>query len=123
MSPRGGSTRLDGGQPAAPLPEPVTVGRCEQPAFSTAGQQDRPSLTTPAPGAKSRFAIFSTALSRKPSTTLGRRRSGLRSAVVSMAATIGVLPAAPSGPQARPARQEAPKPGVAVARAGRVAGE
>src|SRR3954453_22791544 len=83
MSPRAVSTRLDGVQPAARLPEPVTVGRREQPAFSTPGQQDRPSLTTPAPGARSRFAILSTSFSRKPLTTLGRSRSGLRSAVVS----------------------------------------
>src|SRR5689334_5482217 len=88
-------THLNGVQFAARLPEPVTIGRCEQPAFSTAGQQDRPSLTTSVPGAKSRLASFSTSLLRKPLTTLNRSRLGLRSAVVSTAATIGVLPAAP----------------------------
>src|SRR3954454_7349330 len=88
-------THLNGAQPAARLPEPVTIGKCEHPAFATAGQQDRPSLTTLAPGAKSRLASFSTSFLRKPLTPLRRSRLGLRSAVVSTAATIGVLPAAP----------------------------
>src|SRR4051795_1985614 len=95
MLPRVVLTQRNGVQPAARLPEPVTIGRCEHPAFSTAGQQDRPSLTTLLPGAKSRLATFSTSLLRKPFTTLSRSRLGLRSAVVSTAATIGVLPAAP----------------------------
>src|SRR5919199_3538552 len=88
-------THLNGVQLAALLPEPVTIGKCWQPAFSTAGQQDRPSLTMLLPGAKSRLAIFSTSFLRKPLTTLSRSRFGLRSGVVSTAATIGVLPAAP----------------------------
>src|SRR3954464_14352251 len=88
-------THRNGLQVAARLPEPVTIGRCEHPAFSTPGQQDRPSLTTVAPGAKSRLASFSTSRLRKPLTTLSRSRLGFLSAVVSTAATIGVLPAAP----------------------------
>src|SRR5690349_13296192 len=88
-------THLNGVQFAARLPEPVTIGRCEQPAFSTAGQQDSPSLITVLPLAKSRLASLSTSFLRKPLTTLNRSRFGLRSAVVSTAATIGVLPAAP----------------------------
>src|SRR5918997_1377046 len=88
-------THRNGAQLAARLPAPVTIGKCEQPAFSTAGQQDRPSVTTLAPGAKSRFASFSTSFLRKPLTTVSRRRLGLRSGVVSTAATTGVLPAAP----------------------------
>jgi hypothetical protein len=66
-----------------------------QPAFSTAGQQDRPSLITLVPGARSRLATFSTSFLRKPFTTVSRSRRGLRSAVVSTAAMTGVLPAAP----------------------------
>src|SRR3954462_9232061 len=65
-------THRNGVQPAARLPAPVTIGKCWQPAFSTAGQQDRPSLTTFVPGAKSRLASFSTSRLRKPSTTLSR---------------------------------------------------
>src|SRR3954447_22518354 len=95
MLPRQVLTHLNGAQPAARLPEPVTIGKCEHPAFPTAGQQDRPSLTTVVPGAKSRLASFSTSFLRKPSTTLSRSRFGFLSGVVSTAATIGVLPAAP----------------------------
>src|ERR687884_980933 len=88
-------THRNGVQPAARLPEPVTIGKCRQPAFSTADRQDRPSLTTLLPGANSRLAIFSTSFLRKPLTTLSRSRFGLLSGVVSTAATIGVFPAAP----------------------------
>src|ERR671939_492141 len=95
MSPSLVLTHRNGVQPAALLPLPVTIGKCWQPAFSTAGQQDRPSLTTLLPGSKSRLASLSTSFLRKPLTTLSRKRLGLRSGVVSTAATIGVLPAAP----------------------------
>src|SRR3954469_13238102 len=88
-------THRNGVQRAARLPEPVTIGKCWHPAFSTAGQHDRPSLTTLLPGSKSRLAILSTSRLRKPLTTLSRNRFGLRSGVVSTAATIGTLPAAP----------------------------
>src|SRR3954468_1097516 len=88
-------THRNGLQVAARLPEPVTIGRCEHPAFPTAGQQDGPSLTTVAPGSIAALASFSTSRLRKPSTTVSRSRLGLRSAVVSTAATMGVLPAAP----------------------------
>src|ERR687883_626818 len=88
-------TQRNGVQPAARLPAPVAIGKCSQPAFSTADQQDRPSLTTLLPGAKSRLASFSTSFLRKPLTTLSRKRRGLRSGVVSTAATTGVLPEAP----------------------------
>ena len=90
-----GIDHLNGAPLAARLPEPVAIGKCWQPAFSTVGQQDRPSLTTLLPAAKSRSASRSTSFLRKPLTTLSRSRLGLRSAVVSTAATIGVLPAAP----------------------------
>jgi hypothetical protein len=53
----------------------VTIGRCEPPAFATAGQQDRPSLTTLLPGAKSRLASSSASL-RKPLTTVSPSRLG-----------------------------------------------
>src|SRR6195952_1817809 len=96
MFPRQVLTHRNGVQLAARLPDPVTMGTCEQPAFATAGQQDRPSLTTVVPAARSRLAILSTSFLRKPFTTLRRSRLGLRSAVVSTAATIGVFPAAPS---------------------------
>src|SRR5919206_66047 len=95
MLPRHVLTHRNGVHVAARLPEPVTIGKCWQPAFSTAGQHDRPSLTTLVPGAKSRLASLSTSRLRKPFTTLSRSLLGLRSAVVSTAATIGVLPAAP----------------------------
>src|SRR3712207_2702097 len=95
MLPRVVFTHRNGVQRAAGLPEPVALGRCVQPAFSTAGQQDRPSLTTVLPAARSRLASFSTSFLRKPLTTLSLRRLGLRSGVVSTAATTGVLPAAP----------------------------
>src|SRR3954449_9111753 len=95
MLPSAVLTQRNGVQLAAFLPEPVTIGRCEQPAFSTAGQQDSPSLTTVAPGSMAALASFSTSLFRKPLTTLSRSRLGFLSAVVSTAATIGVLPAAP----------------------------
>src|ERR671928_223988 len=88
-------THRNGLQLAARLPEPVTIGRCEQPAFSTAGQQDSPSLTTVLPGSMAALASFSTSRLRKPLTTVSRSRLGFLSAVVSTAATTGVLPAAP----------------------------
>src|SRR3954470_1065525 len=88
-------THRNGAHVAACRPEPVTIGKWQQPAFATAGQQDRPSLTTLLPGARSRLASFSISFLRKPLTTVSRSRRGLRSAVVSTAATIGVLPAAP----------------------------
>src|SRR5262245_66616313 len=88
MLPRQVLTHLNGAQLAARLPEPVAIGKCWQPAFSTAGQQDRPSLTTLLPAAKSRSASRATSFLRKPLTTLSRSRLGLRSAVVSTAATV-----------------------------------
>src|SRR5688572_6386776 len=101
------STQRNGAQLAARLPEPVTIGRCAQPAPSTAGQQESPSLATLLPGAKSRWASFSTSFLREPLTTVSLSRRGLRSAVVSTAATTGVLPAAPrprSPPERSPPR-------------------
>src|SRR5919199_3089642 len=88
-------THRNGLQVAARLPEPVAIDRCEQPAFSTAGQQDRPSLTTLLPGSIAALASFPTSRLRKPLTTVRRSRLGFLSAVVSTAATIGVLPAVP----------------------------
>src|SRR3954451_17907948 len=75
-------THLNGVQFAALLPAPVAIGRCEHPAFPTAGQQDRPSLTTVAPGSIAALASFSTSRLRKPLTTVRRSRLGLLSAVV-----------------------------------------
>src|SRR3954452_21520016 len=69
-------THLNGVQFAARLPAPVAIGKCWHPAFSTAGQQDRPALTTLLPGAKSRLAGFATSRLRKPLTTVSRRRLG-----------------------------------------------
>src|SRR4249919_1355906 len=76
MLPRQVLTHLNGAQLAARLPEPVAIGKCWQPAFSAAGQQDRPSLTTLLPAAKSRSASRSTSFLRKPLTTLSRSRLG-----------------------------------------------
>src|SRR5918997_3296067 len=95
MLPRQVLTQRNGAQFAARLPAPVAIGKCVQPAASTAGQHDRPSLTTLLPAAKSRLASFSTSFLRKPLTTVSLSRRGRLSAVVSTAATIGVLPAAP----------------------------
>src|SRR4051812_50215555 len=95
MLPRQVLTHLNGAQLAARLPEPVAIGKCWQPAFSAAGEQDRPSLTTLLPAAKARSASRSNSFLRKPLTTLSRNRLGLRPAVVSAAATTGGLPAAP----------------------------
>src|SRR5947209_10602283 len=86
---------LDGVQLAARSPEPVTIGKRWHPAFSTAGRQDGPSPTTLAPGSVAALASLSTSRLRKPFTTVSRRRLGFLSAVVSTAATIGALPAAP----------------------------
>src|SRR3954467_4220810 len=105
MLPRAVLTHRNGAQPAARLPAPVTIGRCEHPAFSTAGQQDSPSLTTVAPGSVAALASFSTSRLRNPLTTVSRRRLGRLSAVVSTAATIGVLPAAPDPACRRGARR------------------
>src|SRR5215204_5311550 len=95
MLPRQVLTQRNGDQRAACRPAPVRIGRCSQPALATAGQQESPSLTTVLPAARSRLASFSTSSLRKPLTTLSRSRRGLLSAVVSTAATTGVLPAAP----------------------------
>jgi hypothetical protein len=88
-------TPLNGAQLAARLPEPVVIGKCLQPAPSTARQQERPSLTTLLPAMRSRLASFSTSFLRKPLTRLSLSRRGRRAAVVSTAATKGCLPAAP----------------------------
>jgi hypothetical protein len=48
-------TPLNGAQLAARLPEPVVIGKCLQPAPSTARQQERPSLTTLLPAMRSRL--------------------------------------------------------------------
>src|ERR671916_107320 len=79
MLPKVVFTHRNGVQRAACLPEPVTIGRCEQPAFSTAGQQDRPSLTISLPGARWHLASLSISFLRKPLTTLSRSRLGRRS--------------------------------------------
>src|SRR3954469_23226436 len=57
-------THRNAPQLAAFLPAPAAIRKCAQPAFSTADQQDRPSLTTLVPGAKSRSAILSTSFLR-----------------------------------------------------------
>src|SRR5215207_11756780 len=102
MLPKVVFTHRNGVQRAARLPEPVTIGRCEQPAFSTAGQQDRPSLTISLPGARWHLASLSISFLRKPLTTLSRSRLGRRSGVVSTAATKGCLPGTPAALAARP---------------------
>src|SRR5688572_23957202 len=95
MLPRVVFTHRNGAHRAARRPEPVIIGKWQQPAFSTAGQQDRPSLTMLLPGARSRLASFAISFFLKPLTTVSLSRRDLRSAVVSTALTIGVLPAAP----------------------------
>src|SRR4051794_7857204 len=87
--------QVNGVHLAAFGPEPVSIGKWSQPASVTAVQQDRPSLTTLLPATRSRLASRSISFLRKPLTTVSRSRLGLRSAVVSTAATNGVLPAAP----------------------------
>src|SRR4051812_7009047 len=78
--PGGVFTHLNRVQLAARLPEPVASGKCWHPAFSTAGQQDSPSLTTVAPGSITALASFSPPRLRKPLTTLSRSRLGFLSA-------------------------------------------
>src|SRR5688572_12782491 len=95
MLPRVVFTHLKGVHLAACLPEPVRIGKWTQPACATAFQQESPSLTTLLLGAKLVLASLSTSLLRKPLTTVSRRRRGLRSSVVSTAATNGVLPGEP----------------------------
>ena len=53
-------------------------------------------MTTLLPAAKSRLASVAISFFLKPLTTVSRSRRGLRSAVVSTAATNGVLPRAPA---------------------------
>ena len=93
MLPSAVLTQVKGTHLAALGPEPVTIGKWSQPASLTAVQQDRPSVTTLLPAARSRLA--SVAISFLRSLTVSRSRLGLRSAMVSTAATNGVLPAAP----------------------------
>lgn len=96
-------------------PEPVFIGKWSQPAAVTTRQQRNPSLTTLLPAARSRLARVAISFFLKPLTIDGKAvdpvrqepvsagwpvgvslsRLGLRSAVVSTAATNGVLPAAP----------------------------
>ncbi len=77
MLPRQVFTHRNGAGVAARLPEPAAIGKWAQPAFSTAGQQDSPSMATVLPAAKSRSAGLSTSFLRKPFTTLSRSRFGL----------------------------------------------
>ena len=56
----------------------AACGKWLQPAASTAVQQDRPSLTTLLPAAKSRLASVAISCLRKPLTTVSRSRRGLR---------------------------------------------
>src|SRR6478752_8436611 len=95
MLPSAVLTQLKGTHLTACGPLPVSIAKWLQPACSTAVQQDRPSVTTLLPTARSRLASASTSFLRKPLTTVSLSRLGLRSAVVSTAATNGVLPAAP----------------------------
>src|SRR5687768_4261957 len=95
MLPRAVLTQVKGTHLAACGPLPVTIGKCVQPAAVTALQHDRPSLTTLLPAANWHLASVSISRLRKPLTTVRRSRLGLRSGVVSTAATNGVLPAAP----------------------------
>src|SRR3712207_4307321 len=88
-------THLNDASFAVCLPEPVTRGSCAQPVRVTAVQQDRPSLTTVAPEARCCRANLSTSRLRKPLIGSSLSFLGRRSAVVSTAATNGVLPAAP----------------------------
>src|SRR5580765_5262695 len=95
MLPSAVLTQVKGTHLAACGPLPVIIGKWLQPACSTAVQQDSPSVTTLLPAAKSRLASSSISFLRKPLTTVSLKRLGLRSGVVSTAATNGVLPAAP----------------------------
>src|SRR3954453_14127246 len=95
MLPSAVLTQVNGTHLAACGPLPAVIGKCVQPACSTAVQQDRPSVTTLLPAAKSRLASISISFLRKPWTTVSLSPLGLRPAVVWTAATNGVLPAAP----------------------------
>ena len=67
-----------------PACEPVTIGKGRS-RLHDRRQQDRPSVTTLLPAARSRLASARISFLRKPLTTLSRSRRGLRSAVVSTA--------------------------------------
>src|SRR6476619_8045350 len=86
MLPSAVLTQVKGTHLTACGPLPVSMGKWLQPACSTAVQQDRPSVTTLLPAAKSRLARASISFFLKPLTTLSRSRLGLRSGVVSTAA-------------------------------------
>ena len=86
---------FEGSHGAAMIRSGPSAGSGRSRLRSTAVQQDRPSVTTSLPAARSRLASVAISFLRKPLTTVSRSRLGLRSAVVSTAATNGVLPAAP----------------------------
>src|SRR4051795_11149252 len=95
MLPKAVLTHLKAGVRAAAAPEPVLITVCLHLASVTAPKQARPSLTTSLAGAKCRLAKPDTARLAKPGTRCSFNRTGLPSAVVSTAATKGVLPGAP----------------------------
>src|SRR6478736_2803857 len=70
MLPSAVLTQLKGTHLTACGPLPVSMGKWLQPACSTAVEQDRPSVTTLLPAAKSRLASFSISRLRKPLMTV-----------------------------------------------------
>ena len=77
MLPKAVLTQVNGTQRAACGPLPVVIGKCVQPAASTAAQQDRPSLTTLLPAARSRLASAAISFFLKPLTTVSLQPPGL----------------------------------------------
>src|SRR5215212_5615423 len=95
MLPSAVLTQLKAGVRAAAAPEPVLTTWWRHPASITAPKHARPSLTTSQPGSRLRLAKPESAGPQKLGTRRSFRRIGLRSGVVSTAATKGVLPGAP----------------------------
>src|SRR3712207_642987 len=88
-------THLNGDQPAARLPPPVTMAVCSRPASPIAAQQLSPSVTTRLVDARWAATSLLTSLLRKPLTGRSLILRGRRSSLVETAATKGCLPAAP----------------------------
>src|SRR3954463_7013286 len=86
---------LKAGVLTAFLPQPVTIGRWQQPASAMPRKALRPALEAGPAGPRWRPAQPLIETRRKLATRLNLTRTGLPSAVVSTAATKGVLPALP----------------------------
>src|SRR2546421_6446382 len=95
MLPSAVLTHLKAGVRAAFGPDPVLTTWCAQPASATLAKHLRPSLTTEQFGSRLRLANPAIEAAQKLVIRCSFSRTGFPSAVVSTAATNGVLPGAP----------------------------